>query len=82
MEQDTVEQGGFVYDCVDEPEQVAPPPDGAGFVQVRVWVPEYPQELFFALQSVQPPLITGAQFIVLGLPESIALAPLELEFIP
>lgn len=27
---------GLVYACVDGPTQSAPPPDGTGFVQVRV----------------------------------------------
>ena|SRR3990167_1036655 len=44
--------------CEEAPEQLAPPPDGGGLVQVCVWVPP-PQETLQAPQSLQPPS-TGA----------------------
>ncbi len=34
-----------VQDCVEEPEQAEPPPEGAGLVQVRACVPALPSEV-------------------------------------
>jgi hypothetical protein len=59
--------------CEDAPVQLAPPPDGAGLVQVRVRVPP-PQALEHAFQSVQLPLtvaghVEGNQLFALVLQE-------------
>jgi hypothetical protein len=47
--------------CELGPEQFAPPPEGGGLVQVRVWVPS-PQEGEQALQLLHPPSTTQAGF--------------------
>ena len=48
--------------CVDDPTQLAPPPDGAGLVQVRVCVCEPPPQLTLHdphPHADHPPLTTG-----------------------
>jgi hypothetical protein len=52
------------------PEQFAPPPEGGGLVQERVWVP-LPQEAEQALQLLHPPLTAQAGFAS----EQLALVP-------
>jgi len=54
------------------PEQSAPPLDGTGLVQVRVWVPVLPQAVTLqGPQALQPPGITGAQELpVQAVPEA------------
>jgi len=52
------EHGVVLQACCESPEQRAPPPDGAGAVQVRTWIPP-PQDALQAFHSDQSPLVGG-----------------------
>ena len=52
------EHGAVLQACCESPEQVTPPPEGAGAVQVRAWIPP-PQDALQACHSDQSPLVGG-----------------------
>jgi hypothetical protein len=51
-------QASVLHACEDSPLQLAPPFAGAGFVQVRVWMPP-PHVAEHAPKAVQPPSARG-----------------------